>query len=114
MVVKKLGVFSFAKVSGILYAMMGFVFGLLMSFMSLVVGSFARGAGGNSEMFGMLFGVGAIIFLPIFYGVIGFIGSALFAWMYNIVASWVGGFEIEFEDNRLDPPIRDYSGPPAV
>ena len=41
--------------------------------------------------FGGLFGVGAVIFLPIFYGVLGAIGGALAALIYNIIAGMVGG-----------------------
>jgi len=112
MVVKKLGIFSFAKVSGILDALFGLVSGVIFSLMSLVVGSIGRGMGNESAMFGMMFGVGAIIFLPIFYGVIGFVFSALFAWLYNLIAGWVGGFEIELEDNR-PAPTESYQAPTA-
>ena len=55
---------------------------------------------GNTEdpfMHNFLFGIGAPIFLPIFYGIMGFVGGLLSAWLYNIVAKWVGGIEIETE-----------------
>ena len=47
--------------------------------------------------FGGLFGVGAVIFLPIIYGVLGAIGGALTAVFYNIIAGMVGGLQIETE-----------------
>jgi hypothetical protein len=37
------------------------------------------------------------VFLPIFYGVLGAIGGALTAVMYNVVAGMVGGLSIETE-----------------
>jgi hypothetical protein len=46
---------------------------------------------------GVLFGVGAIVILPIFYGVIGCLGSALMAGLYNVVASAIGGVEIDVQ-----------------
>jgi hypothetical protein len=46
----------------------------------------------------VLFGVGFIIFLPIFYGILGFIGGLITAWTYNLVARFAGGLEIELED----------------
>jgi hypothetical protein len=46
----------------------------------------------------VLFGVGSIIFLPIFYGILGFIGGLITAWTYNLVARFAGGLEIELED----------------
>jgi len=38
-----------------------------------------------------------LIFLPIMYGVIGFIAGAIGAALYNLVAGVVGGIEIEVE-----------------
>jgi hypothetical protein len=43
------------------------------------------------------FGVGAIVILPIVYGVMGAIFAAIGAFIYNIVAGWVGGIEIEVQ-----------------
>jgi hypothetical protein len=46
-------------------------------------------------MFGPHGGFDAIfvIFLPIVYAVVGFIGGVLSAFVYNIVAKWSGGVE---------------------
>ena len=98
---KRVGVFSCAKVSGILYAALGLILGLLMSLFSLAVGSMMRQYGESGGIFGAIFGVGAIIFLPIFYGVLGFLVGALMAWIYNLIASAFGGIEMEFEDTRV-------------
>jgi hypothetical protein len=46
-------------------------------------------------MFGALFGVGAIILLPICYGILGFIGTLIMAWLFNIAAGIVGGVEVD-------------------
>ena len=42
-------------------------------------------------LFGMMFGVGAIIILPICYGLVGFIGTLIAASIYNGLAKLVGG-----------------------
>src|SRR5439155_8035427 len=34
---------------------------------------------------------------PFFYGAIGFVFGALWAWIYNLVAGWVGGIEIDLQ-----------------
>ena len=45
------------------------------------------------SMFGVIFG----IFAPVFYGVLGFIFGALGAFLYNVMAKWIGGIEVQVE-----------------
>ena len=92
--IKKIGVLSLGKVLGILYALMGFLIGAIMTLFSLVSSTASSSILG---IFGVLFGIGAIILLPIFYGIAGFIGGLIAALLYNLVASWVGGIEVETE-----------------
>jgi len=86
---------SFAKVAGVLYALAGLLFGALFSVISIAGGAFAASEGQNP--FGMFLGAGAIVVLPIFYGVLGFITTLIGAVLYNAVASLVGGVEIELQ-----------------
>jgi len=76
---------------------MGLLVGLMFSFFGLVIGSLGSNADIPTGLFGAMFGVGAIIFFPVFYGVLGFITGALMAWLYNLTAQFVGGFELDFE-----------------
>ena len=48
-----------------------------------------------SMMLGL--GVGFAIFAPIMYGVMGFLVGVIGAFLYNVVAKWVGGIEVEVE-----------------
>ncbi|MBI2107820.1 hypothetical protein HYT54_01725 [Candidatus Woesearchaeota archaeon] len=92
--IKKIGILSLGKIMGILYALMGLILGAILSLISLI------GSALSSNGFGIfigMFGIGAIIFLPIFYGVIGFVFGLITALLYNLVASWIGGLEIETE-----------------
>ena len=43
----------------------------------------------------MMFGFG--IFMPVFYGVFGFIFGVISAAIYNLIARWIGGIEVEVE-----------------
>jgi hypothetical protein len=70
------------------YAVLGLIIGGLFSSISLAT---EVAEGGHA-----LSGVGAIILLPIVYGVVGFIGGIIVAALYNVAASIVGGIEIEF------------------
>ena len=44
-----------------------------------------------------MFGVGSVVILPVFYGVIGFLAGALMSAIYNVVAGLAGGVELNLE-----------------
>ena len=92
--IKSVGIGSSAKISGALYALMGLIFGAIFALTSL----FSQGLWANESPFlGMMFGVGAIVFLPIFYGTMGLVAGAIGAALYNWVAGMIGGLELELE-----------------
>ena len=98
MVIRRVRVWSVAKISFALYASLGFLIGLLFAAISLVgagIAATAREGEGLPAGLGALFGVGAIIIAPIFYGCIGLIGGAIGGALYNLFAGMVGGIEIE-------------------
>ena len=97
MVLKKIGVFSAGKITGILYAGLGLIAGVFISLFS-VLGAFA-GAMSDQEgaLVGLFFGVGAVIFIPVFYGIMGFIAGILTAFLYNLAAGVIGGLELDLE-----------------
>ena len=98
MVLKRIGVLSMAKIAGILYAAIGLIVGLGIAVVSSVAGM--AGAHLNPDMpgwAGPLFGVGAIVLLLSLYGILGFIGGAIGAAVYNLFSGIVGGLELELE-----------------
>jgi hypothetical protein len=100
MELKRVGPWSVARVCGIMYAVMGLLFGALFACIALVGGSLAQRNGDQGAVFGALFGVGAIVVLPLFYGVSGVVFGALTAWLYNVFAGMVGGIEIQLDASR--------------
>lgn len=100
--IRKLGILSVAKIYAVMMLVMSLLisipYGLMiMIFGAAVLGSGARDgamAGGGAIIMGLLVMIG----LPIFYAIIGFIGGALAALVYNIFAGMVGGIEIEVEN----------------
>jgi len=44
---------------------------------------------------GAMFGAGAIVLLPLLYGGLGFVMTALMAALYNVTARLVGGVELD-------------------
>lgn len=91
--VRRIGPGSAFKVGLAMYALMGLLFGIIFALISMLGGALALPA--EAGAFRMFFGVGAIVFLPIFYGVIGGIFAALGALIYNVVAGWLGGLEVD-------------------
>jgi len=47
------------------------------------------------KMGGLMIGMG--VFMPIIYGAMGFIFGVIGAALYNLVARWIGGIEVEVE-----------------
>jgi hypothetical protein len=98
LVLKRVGVFSCAKVSGTLYAAFGLIAGLVLSFFAMIGAAIGVASeGGPEALLGLLFGVGAVVSLPILYGVLGLIGGAIAGLLYNLVAAVIGGIEVELE-----------------
>ena len=89
--IKKIDPLSVGKLFAIMYAIMGVILGAIFTLLALV------NIPTQSIGIGALFGVGAIIFLPIFYGIMGFVGGVISAWIYNLIAGWVGGIKIELK-----------------
>lgn len=55
------------------------------------------GAKSGAAAMPLMFGLGMMIVAPFFYAAMGFVTGVVGAWLYNLVAGWIGGFELEFE-----------------
>ncbi len=42
-------------------------------------------------------GIVLAVLMPVLYGAIGFVSGAIGALLYNLLAKWVGGFELELD-----------------
>ena len=97
-IVKRISPGSAFKVGLVSYAILGLVLGVLMACISMVAGPWApvsQSAAPGAQFFRWGFGLGAIIFFPLFYAAIGGVFSAIGASIYNLVAGWVGGLEVD-------------------
>jgi hypothetical protein len=100
MVLKSIGVLSAAKIVGFMYAVMGLIMGLLFAAIFSLIPAAASVGGASSDVpswLAPMFGMGAIVAMPIFYGVMGFIGGAIGAVIYNALAGVMGGLELRLE-----------------
>jgi hypothetical protein len=99
MVIRKIGVGSAARVFGTLYALWGFIIGAIVAMIALA-GAGISAASSDDAMpawLGTMFGVGAIVVLPIVYGLMGLIFGALTAAFYNLVAGISGGLSLDVQ-----------------
>ena len=87
--IRRFGVGQTAKVFGVLYGIIGLIFVPVFALMA----TFAPQEGAN-------FGLGFAFAMPVFYAIIGFISVAIGCAIYNVVAGWIGGIEVE-----LGPPF---------
>ena len=91
---KRIGVLS----TGLFGGAAGLIFGLLAGLFMLVLFGVSSVFGNNgpnaANQIGA--GLGMAVMLPIMYGVFGFIGGVLNAFVYNIVAGVTGGIDMEF------------------
>ena len=96
MIVRRISPLPFAKVSGIIYVVLGLFAGVMFAVISHDAG--VRRSGGAA--FDAAFGTGALLFMPIGYGVIGFVVSLILAVLCNLVAKFAGGIEIQTDQDR--------------
>ena len=104
--IKQIGIMSFAKFLAVLYAGFGLVVGLFVSLFS-IFGSMLTAfmastpqlhnlvGGSRGSTASLLFGIGAVIAFPIFYGILGFIGGLIFGLIGNLALRISGGLELK-------------------
>ncbi len=100
--IKSFGVLSVAKISGLCYAAMGLCF-VPFFLLFAAIGSAVSKQQPNNQPFPMFFGLGFAIAAPFIYGIMGFVMGAIGALVYNLIAGWIGGIEIELQ--VVSPPI---------
>jgi hypothetical protein len=98
MVIKRVGPLSVAKIAAVLYAGIGLLVGAVFALIGMA-GLASRMGSDNpgSAFLGPLFGVGAIVILPVCYGIGGFIIALIMAAIFNLAAGITGGIEIDVQ-----------------
>ncbi|MFH0711444.1 MAG: hypothetical protein V1944_02600 [Candidatus Aenigmatarchaeota archaeon] len=95
-VLKSIDPMSMARVAAVLMAIWGLVVGLMIV-LGLSVADYTGRIFSGFEMMGLSPAVGilSIIVFPIVYGITGFVGGYILAWLYNYVAKKVGGVKLD-------------------
>jgi hypothetical protein len=100
MVIRHVGVWSVSRLYGALSAAIGLLIGVCFALVAMLggmAGAMNSGSGLPSRGPFAVFGVAAIILFPIFYGILGLVGGAIGAALYNLFAGMLGGIELETE-----------------
>jgi hypothetical protein len=99
--IKRLDVWSLVKISFLIYAVLGIIVGVIYIFFALLLGGLV---GYNEALDGGLFriaatGVGVLLvpLLALFYGLIGAIGAAILAVVYNVLSRTIGGVKLTLQ-----------------
>ncbi len=111
--IKRMGVFSCAKIYSITLAAMGLIIGVIYGLIFMVVGGAMMAGGGRDAgtagASSLVVGLIMMVVIPIVYGVIGFVAGAIGGVVYNVAAGFVGGIELELEGMEG----AGYSAPPS-
>jgi hypothetical protein len=91
--IKRIAPLQLGKMLALLYGIMGLIFIPIFLLMSVVSSQMPSEA--QTGMMAM--GIGFAIFAPILYAIMGFIFGIIGAFIYNFVAKFVGGIEVEVE-----------------
>jgi uncharacterized protein related to proFAR isomerase len=100
--ITRIGPLQAGKMLGVLYAAMGLIFIPFFAVAGLA-GVFAQQAQhGQSQSAAPVALAGGVLLImgllfPVFYGIMGFIFGVISAAIYNFVAHWIGGIEVEVE-----------------
>lgn len=91
--VKKIRVVHTALISALIFFFISLIVFVPMLIIIGITGGFAGGMG---------FGKAAlpIVIMPLLYPIMGFLMTALWCWLYNMIAKRIGG--IEFEDEVIE------------
>jgi hypothetical protein len=73
------------------------IYGLFFIIFGAVMMSSGGQGAGSAAAGGLIGGLAMMVFIPVFYALLGFAVGALSAFIYNVAANAIGGLELELE-----------------
>ena len=92
-IIKRFGPLQLGKILAVFYGLMGLLFIPFFLIMALV----STQAPGQHRAPMAALGIGFAFIFPFLYAAMGFVFGIIGALLYNLVASWIGGIEVEVE-----------------
>jgi hypothetical protein len=104
--IQSIPVMPFAMMIGIISAVIGLIIGIIYALVFGAIISAVPATTGvvNFGWLSVLFGVGAIITMPILGFIGGLIQGVIVAVLYNFLAPRIGGIRIRFKEESYMPP----------
>lgn len=97
MTIKSVGVSSVARLAAAIYGIFGLIAGVLFSLAAVAGFGLSQEVSTSVPWIGPMFGLGAILAMPLLYCVLGYLGGAIGAWVFNNAARAMGGLELVVE-----------------
>ena len=97
--IKRIVPISAAKMLGVIYGAMGLILGFplaLATMLPAIIHERQTGTGPSGAVISLIV-LAVLIVVPIFYTLLGFIIGIIGAAIYNVVARWLGGLQVEAE-----------------
>jgi len=102
---RSIGVLSCAKIFAVVHA----VIGILVGFFFLLFGVVGAALAPSQQKLGIVAVIVLAVLMPVFYGVLGLVMGAIWAFVYNLAAESIGGLEL-----HLDAMPAAYVAPPPA
>ena len=90
---RSVGVLSSAKIFGVAQAAVG----ILIGFFFVLFGAVGAALVPGRQKLGMIGIIVIAVLMPVFYGILGFVLGAIWAFVYNLAAQFFGGLELELD-----------------
>lgn len=96
MLIKRIAPLSAGKLLAVLYALLGLLVGAFMSIFALLGGLAGAGEAAGGQ-FAVVVGVLAIVWMPLLYGLAGFVAGLIGALLFNLAAALSGGLQVDVD-----------------
>ena len=89
----RISMISLARILAVVYALFGIVMGFFVA-VSKILGIQAEGDAAQLQAFGY----GAIVILPLIYGIMGGVSGLVSGFFFNTAIKWVGPLELDLAE----------------
>jgi hypothetical protein len=109
--IRRLGVIRTANVVALMYLVLVAIFAIPLGLVFMAAGDSTMPGAQSLQVLG---GLLVAVIVPIAYAAVGWIATALACLLYNLVARWIGGIQIQLELEPAAPAPPPGASVPGV